>query len=224
MKKLLLLLTITVTLFANTPSSQAGYVYEGRGIMVNVFFAVLGGYPLNEMTEPPIADLVFVDGFSPVAGGSFTQTDVASLTVWNQARTISLGDYLPGDTIAGTFSITDITNSLPEIDLFEWDTDLGIISLNADDTLTLTPSQTGTPLVLTDTTFAAQANSIAPEYTGIQITEISTNIVDTVMVGATLHFEATTVAQGPGTVHYQFFIRAGYGQPSWGGNKWTVVQ
>jgi len=62
--------------------------------------------------------------------------------------------------------------------------------------------------------------------TGIQIIGISSNITSNVMAGETVEFTVHTVVmekQAP-QVEYQFFVRAGYGAPDWGGNKWQVVQ
>lgn len=60
--------------------------------------------------------------------------------------------------------------------------------------------------------------------TGIQITGIETNLDATVEVGDTVQLTIHTIVQGGAEVHYQFFLRAGYGEPEWGGNRWTVVQ
>jgi len=79
-------------------------------------------------------------------------------------------------------------------------------------------------IALDNMSFIGHTVSPGPDLTGIQLTGISTNLVSKVEVGDTLVFTANEVSQGPGTVHYQFFRRAGYGQPGWGGNSWQVMQ
>jgi hypothetical protein len=62
--------------------------------------------------------------------------------------------------------------------------------------------------------------------TGIQIIGSESNIVTNVMTGDMVMFRVhalTMQKQVPG-VHFRFFTRAGYGEPDWGGNKWTLVQ
>jgi hypothetical protein len=71
-------------------------------------------------------------------------------------------------------------------------------------------------------------DSEPPEFdgTGIQITGTSSNIMMNVVAGDTVEFTVNTVVmekQAP-AVEYRFFVRAGYGEPDWGGNKWTIVQ
>ena len=79
MKKLFVLVAVTVVLLGMAASSSsADPVYELGGIVVNETVSQLGGYPFGEMTETPPAELVFVDGFVPTPGGSFTEADVTS--------------------------------------------------------------------------------------------------------------------------------------------------
>jgi hypothetical protein len=117
----------------------------------------------------------------------------------------------------------DITNGLPEIDLFESPHPPDeVFILHADNTFTL---GNGNPdLLTTDTVFAAQAGTFSEEYTGIQITGSESNIMTTVQAGDTVQFTVYTIAHGEVDIHYRFFTRAGYGEPDWGGNKWTIVQ
>ena len=44
------------------------------------------------------------------------------------------------------------------------------------------------------------------------------------MAGDTVEFTVNTVVMDNAAVEYRFFVRAGYGEPDWGGNKWTIVQ
>jgi hypothetical protein len=60
--------------------------------------------------------------------------------------------------------------------------------------------------------------------TGIQITGTSSNIMMNVMAGDTVEFTVYTVVMDDSPVEHRFFVRAGYGEPDWGGNKWTIVQ
>jgi hypothetical protein len=60
--------------------------------------------------------------------------------------------------------------------------------------------------------------------TNIQITGTSSSIVNNVRAGETVQFTMHSIVQGEAEVHYRFFIRAGYGEPGWGGNRWMVVQ
>jgi hypothetical protein len=39
-----------------------------------------------------------------------------------------------------------------------------------------------------------------------------------------VQFAVNAIVQGGADINYRFFSRAGYGQPDWGGNKWTIVQ
>ena len=230
MKKLFVLVAATVVLLGMAASSSsADPVYELGGIVVNETVSQLGGYPFGEMTEPPPAELVFVDGFVPTPGGSFTEADVTSVTVWgNPSRTFVLGVYLPGsdETIQGTFSTKDITNGFPEIDLFAWATDIDVINLNADNTLTWETDLLDNPTILTNAIFAAVADApVVQEYTGIQITGSTSNITANVQAGDTVMFTVTAIAMdGVGPINYRFFTRAGYGEANWGGNTWTLVQ
>jgi hypothetical protein len=230
MKKLFIIVAATLVLFGGmASSSSAGYVYELSGILVNEFFTDLGGYPVGELTVPPLAELVFVDGFVPTPGGSFTEADIVSFAVWEQDRSSIIGDYIPesNETVTGTFSTTDITNGLPEIELFEHDAVFDVFALHADNTVTLTPNSTGEPLMLTDAMFVAQGDGLPiPEgYTAIQISGSESNIMTNVMAGDTVMFRIHAIAHASvEMMHFRFFTRAGYGEPDWGGNKWTIVQ
>jgi hypothetical protein len=72
----------------------------------------------------------------------------------------------------------------------------------------------------------AQGNGPPPEFdgTGIQITGTSSNITMNVMAGDTVEFTVDAIDMDSGPMEYRFFTRAGYGEPEWGGNKWTIVQ
>jgi hypothetical protein len=226
MKKLFVILVAAVFLFGGTASSSsAGSVYGLAGILANAALSQLG-YPFGEMTEPPPAELVFVDGFVPTPGDSFTEADVASITVWGDPdRTFPLGELLPGETITGWFSSTDITNGLPEIDLFDWQGDGEVIALDAENNLTWDPNMSGDPLILTDAIFAALGDGpVVDGYTGIQITGTSSNITMNVMAGDTVEFTVDAIDMNSGPMEFRFFVRAGYGEENWGGNKWSIVQ
>jgi hypothetical protein len=60
--------------------------------------------------------------------------------------------------------------------------------------------------------------------TGIQITGTSSNIMTNAMAGDTVEFTVHTVVMDDAPVEYRFFVRAGYGEPDWGGNKWQIIQ
>ena len=121
MKKLFLILAAVLFMLAGAASPSAGgTVYELGGVLVNEGLAMFG-YPLGEITDPAPVELVFADGFVPTPGGSFTEADVVSLTVWGDPnRAMVFAEYISGDeeSIQGTFSSNDIFNGLPEIDFF----------------------------------------------------------------------------------------------------------
>jgi len=60
--------------------------------------------------------------------------------------------------------------------------------------------------------------------TGIQITGASSNITTEVQAGNNVQFTVNAIVMDGAPVEYRFFTRAGYGEPDWGGNKWTIVQ
>jgi hypothetical protein len=60
--------------------------------------------------------------------------------------------------------------------------------------------------------------------TGIQITGTSSDIMMNVMADDTVEFTVHTVVMDDAPVEYRFFVRAGYGEPDWGGNKWQIIQ
>jgi hypothetical protein len=73
----------------------------------------------------------------------------------------------------------------------------------------------GAPQWAMDNLSWTTASDEPPEgYTGIQIIGTSSNIMTNVQMGDTVQL----------TVNYRFFTRAGYGEPDWGGYKWTIVQ
>jgi hypothetical protein len=59
---------------------------------------------------------------------------------------------------------------------------------------------------------------------GIQITGTSSNIVKNVLAGDAVEFAVHTYVRDNAPVEYRFFVRGGYGEPDWGGNKWQIVQ
>jgi len=59
---------------------------------------------------------------------------------------------------------------------------------------------------------------------GIQITGTSSNIMTNVHTNNTVQFTVHVAPMPGANRQYRFFTRAGYGQPDWGGNKWTLVQ
>ena len=68
---------------------------------------------------------------------------------------------------------------------------------------------------------------VTGNYTGIQITGSTSNIMTNVQVGDTVMFTVNAIANASaGTINYRFFTRAGYGitDPAWGGNTWQLVQ
>ena len=60
--------------------------------------------------------------------------------------------------------------------------------------------------------------------TGIQIIGTSSDITSNITVGDTVQFTVDAIVMDDAPVNYQFFLRAGYGEPEWGGNKWAIVQ
>ena len=74
---------------------------------------------------------------------------------------------------------------------------------------------------------ATNSSTSAPltfEGTGIQISGTSSNMISNVMAGDTVEFTVNAIDMDSGPLEYRFFMRAGYGEPDWGGNKWTIVQ
>jgi hypothetical protein len=61
-------------------------------------------------------------------------------------------------------------------------------------------------------------------FTGIQIIGSSSNIITNLMAGDTVEFTVDAIDMDSGPLEYRFFVRAGYGEPDWGGNKWQIVQ
>ena len=60
--------------------------------------------------------------------------------------------------------------------------------------------------------------------TGIQITGTDSNITSEVKIGDMVEFTVHTMVNDNAPVQYRFFTRAGYGELSWGGNQWEMVQ
>ena len=85
-------------------------------------------------------------------------------------------------------------------------------------------SLTGASWALDDLAFSPVKGTPRLTGTGIQITGFSSNVTDLVQVGDTVHLEVNAIFEIGETIQYQFFTRAGYGLPDWGGNTWTIVQ
>lgn len=230
MKKLFIILAAALLLFGGVGSASAGPSYSLEGTMSNNIVSLMLGYPMGQVTSPPFGMLTFIDGYTPAAGATFDETVVDSYAIYFQDRRVFLSFNPATDTIDGTFSSTDMYNGMPEIDTILWYKPPamgGTSELTAANEFYAYGNPGGQDMLLTGATFRAQASV---QYTGIQITGISTDILSNLSVGDSLQFTINALAEGGATIYYQFFTRAGYGlgtdtvPPNWGGNSWTIVQ
>ncbi len=124
MNKLFVALIAVLLVFGGVGSSSAGLEYDMDG---ESYFFVPGipmqmpsqqGWTLGEDCEPYLT-LTFVEGYTPVAGATFTEANITDITVWDKDGTVFL-PYAVTESVEGTFSATAVANGQPTIDWLDW--------------------------------------------------------------------------------------------------------
>jgi hypothetical protein len=148
-------------------------------------------------------------GISQVAAGAYDTVGVKT-----DGTVVAVGDNVDGQLNVGSW--TDIV----QVAAAGWHT----VGLKSDGTVVAVGWNEDGQLNTSGWNLGATAPPTRG--TGIQITGTSSNIMTNVMPGETVEFTVHTMVmekQAP-PVDYRFFVRAGYGEADWGGNKWQVVQ
>jgi hypothetical protein len=123
-----------------------------------------------------------------------------------------------------TPNVVGLAQSAAEAAIVAAGLSVGTVTTQLSNTVTAGTVISQAPEGGTEVTPGTEVDFIVSSGTGIQITGTTTNITAPVQTGDTVEFTVNAIDMGSGPHEYRFFVRAGYGEPDWGGNKWTIVQ